>query len=490
MTAGVLPVSNIINVTITTTPQGLTTPNVNSILLLTTDAPINGEVYGVYVSPSQVGSNYGTTGDTALMANNIFSPVPNPLSGGGQLVIAKLNGAVQATHGNFTTANISANAANFAAVTSGNLKVTINGTAVNLSGLNFTGATTLAQIAAVINAALQDATVTASGNTIIFSSKKVGTASTIALATFAGGTDLTGATLLNSATGAATPGVNSSGETLVAAQARIAAQIGVCPILSTMDLDDTAITTNTAAFQALDVLYFEHFATVADILGVITTIQQALQQKTRCLFYSTSMHLAKLYKAAYVGRGCSTDYTGSNTVGTMNLKQLPNVVPDPGITQTIYNSANIAGCDIYTSYAGVPGVYSTAGNDYFDNQYADLALKFALQTAGFNYLQGTNTKVPQTEQGMNGLKSAYTGVMEQFVNNDALGAGTWNSAETFGDPATFNKNVEANGYYIFSSPVATQSVSDRNARIAPLVQIAAKRSGAIQRSNVLVVINN
>jgi hypothetical protein len=80
--------------------------------------------------------------------------------------------------------------------------------------------------------------------------------------------------------------------------------------------------------------------------------------------------------------------------------------------------------------------------------------------------------------------------MQQFVANGELAPGQWNSSQTFGDPLTFIKNIQQVGYYIFSTPVALQSSSDRNARKAPLVQIAAKRAGAIHSSTVLVVVNS
>ena len=120
----------------------------------------------------------------------------------------------------------------------------------------------------------------------------------------------------------------------------------------------------------------------------------------------------------------------------------------------------------------------------------DLALKFALETAGFNYLRQTNTKIPQTEPGMNGLKAAYAGVCQQFVRCGEIAPGQWNSPETFGDPQIFNNNINAQGYYIYSLPVAQQLPVNRNARQAPLVQIAIKRAGAIQTGNVIVLVNN
>lgn len=490
----VLPLTEVINVTVTQTPQGLTEPNVNSLGLFTTEAPINPATYGAFgtfVSPSAVGSDFGTNSVTYAMANAIFSQNPNILSGDGQLVIMPLINAVSATEGIFTTPNIFANIAGFSAITNGDLGVTVNGTLSNLGNLNFTGVTTLAQIAAIIDAALPAGiSVTASGNTIIFTSDKVGSASTIVLSTYAGsGTDLIGADYLHTGTGTATNGANSSGETLTAAINRTSGLVQYTGIISNLELEDAAISTVAATVQALDNMFLVDFTSLVDVAGEITTIQQATEQKTRCLLYTPGRAAANLMKSAYAGRGFSVDFTGSNTVATMNLKTLATIVPDNGISQTVYSGLNAAGADAYVSYAGVPAVYSTGGNDYFDNQYVNLALKFALETAAFNYLAQTNTKVPQTEPGMNGFKAALATVMEQFVRNGAIAPGAWNSSETFGDPTIFNNNVLQKGYYIYSLPIAQQAAADRNARKAPLVQIAAKRAGAIQSANILVVFN-
>ncbi len=92
---------------------------------------------------------------------------------------------------------------------------------------------------------------------------------------------------------------------------------------------------------------------------------------------------------------------------------------------------------------------------------------------------------------MNGLKAAYNRVMLQFVTCGELAPGEWDSPDTFGlNPQIFNTNIENQGYYIYSQPIAQQNVADRNARKAPLVQIAAKRAGAIHKGDVLVNINN
>jgi len=490
MTTNVLPVSNVIEVTIQNTPSGLTTKNVNSLCLFTQDAPINGEQYGIYISPSQVASNYGTNSKTAQMANNVFAQLPNVLSGGGRLVIIPLLAAVSATPGTGTTPNISANLAAIEAVTNGNLKVTVDGIAQNLGNLNFDGLTTLAQIAAYLDTVLTDCDCAAVGNTLVFTSHKVGTNSTVTFAAYAGGgTDLTAAGLFNTGAAVSVAGVNSSGETILAAIARTSGLVGYVPLMTTLDLDDAAISAAAAGIQALDNIFFHHCGSSHDIAGIATTVANASQTRTRLLTHTQGQSAANLYKAAYAGRACSVDFTGSLTSQTMNLKQLANINTDTGITQTLYQAALVAGTDLYVSYDGVPSVLSTGANEYFDNVYSDLALKFALESGGFNYLRQVNTKVPQTEPGMTGLKDAYAQVMRQFVRNGCLAPGKWNSAETFGDPVIFNNNVLQDGFYVWSLPVALQSSSERNNRIAPIVQIAAKRAGAIHKSNVLVIVN-
>ena len=109
--------------------------------------------------------------------------------------------------------------------------------------------------------------------------------------------------------------------------------------------------------------------------------------------------------------------------------------------------------------------------------------------AGFNYLATTNTKIPQTEGGMDGLKGAYRNVCQQAVANQFAAPGSWNSGTTFGNQAQLLLNVSQFGYYIYSTPISQQSQTDRSNRVAPLVSIALKLAGAIQSSTVVVYIN-
>lgn len=226
-----------------------------------------------------------------------------------------------------------------------------------------------------------------------------------------------------------------------------------------------------------------------DIEGAFKDIKDATMTKTRCLFYGGSETEAKLMMAAYVSRAMSTVFEGSNTTQTMHLKPLTGVVADPVMTETLLEKCKTNGVDTYVSIAGVPCVFSTGANGFFDEVFNELWFVNALQTAGFNYLRQTGTKIPQTEAGMTGLKSVYMEVCARAVNNGFVAPGKWTSPDTFGDPTTFKNNILNLGYYVYSLPVAQQTQADREARKAPLVQIAIKAAGAIHSTNIIVNIN-
>lgn len=255
--------------------------------------------------------------------------------------------------------------------------------------------------------------------------------------------------------------------------------------------------TLAAYIQGIDKMFFYCSSNINDLNpgSPLDLVRQASEWNTRCLYYGNpilngaTVQQTQIVAGAYAGRALSTDFSGSLTSQTMHLKQLAVLTPDQTIGQTQLTLAGEAGVDVYVSIAGVPELFTSGANQYFDEIYNQFWLQFALQTAGFNYLAGTNTKIPQTEPGMTGLKNAYLQVCAQAVRNGFAAPGAWNSPDVFGDPASLIRNVADQGFYVYSLPVALQSVADRNARKAPLVQIAIKSAGAIQSSNVIVNVN-
>ena len=484
-----LSISNVIRVTVQGVQRSRTPKNVNDVALFTPEVP-NSIFESMYViDPSDVADAFGTDSLTYKMAVNIFAQDANLLSGRGGLVIIPMQGATNAVAASFKTPAVSSSAVTaFKSVNNGSLTVTVNGDEIDLTGLDFSNISGVADIAKVIQDALPSVFVTVSNGAINFSSKKFGSSSSIVLSAGSDGTDISDASYLNVASGKSTSGAEAGGETLAQALTRTLSSVAYTGVICAKYMSDTEVSDASAIVSANDLIFVNVWYSAEDILGSCYTIQQATQNKTRCLVYTGGFEAAKLMMAAYVGRAFSVNFEGSDVSQTMDLKTLRNVLPDGGITQTDYRKAETAGVDLYISYEGDPAVVSNGANGYFDVVYENMALKFYAQVGLYNALKTTGTKIPQTETGVSVLKNALGLVFKQFVRNGVIAPGQWNSPQTFGDPETFRANISNQGWYVYSIPIAEQSQAQREARVAPYIQGACKRAGAIHEADVLILV--
>lgn len=371
-----LPISNIINISVSSTPLGLSNYNTSNLAIITSEAPgvsfTSG--YAIYKEPAAVAADFGTSSVTYKMALAVFSQAPNILANDGYLVVIPL----------------------------------------------------------ISMETVQDAIIRTKDLVQYF--------------------------------GVMTDTILSGANMLL---------VG-------------------AVVQALNKVDFmvQKLAASVEPGGSLDLVRTGGLWKSRGLFYDTSTDLdAILYQAAYAGRALSTVFSGSNTTQNMHLKELATIQPDPNMTQTLLGKAKAAGADIYPSFAGLPKLYTSGKNKFFDQVYNLGWFVGALEIAGFNYLAQASTKVPQTEQGMDGLKGAYRKACQQAISNAYGAPGVWNSPTTFGDQADMLANIKQIGYYIFSSPIALQSQADREERVAPLVQIALKEAGGSNSSTAIVNVN-
>ena len=484
-----VPLSYTINVSLAAAPAGLAEFNTNSIAIFTNEPAAFSENYQAYITPSAIATDFGSDSLTAAMGNALFTPVPNFRTGGGMLYIFPFKG-VNATAGTLSTVDISANITNFKSITNGALNLTIDGVPTQVVGLDFSAVQTLADVVTVLQSQNLDVAIEVDGNAIKFTSKRYGEASSVTMSEATGDdiVDLYGATFLAGAEATSVAGTNASGQTLAEAVAAAQAQVYFGGVLTTQYLDNDSAVDAAQAIQALDCTFFNDIHSLKNIAVLGSEIKAAGLSKTRSIAYSKDARDSKIAAATYATIAKSVNYNGVATANTLNLKTLTGLAGDSGLSDTYVLSAQTNGVDIYGVTGGLSVVYSNNNNGYTDDIEADLWQKKATEVAGFNYLRQTNTKIPQTEAGMTGLKNAYAQVCERGVRNGTIGAGGWNGAIPFGDPETFKRNIEEKGYYIYSIPVAQQSQAEREARKAPVCQIAIKRAGAIHSSEVIITV--
>lgn len=482
-----VPLSYTINVSLSALPSGLADFNTNSIAIFSNETAGFSESYKAYIPPSAVETDFGSDSLTYAMANALYTPVPNFRTGGGYLYVFPFSG-INATSASFTTADITANLTAFQSVSSGTLSITIDGETSLVEGLDFTSVKSIADIVTVLKNQNLDINIEANEGTIVFTSRRAGTASGVSInATDATDTiDISSAEYLNATAGNTTAGTDASGQTLAQAVATAQQQVYFGGVLTTQIVDDTTRQANAAAIQSLDCVYYDSLQSLTDIAVVGAAIKAAGLGKTRTLAYSADN--GKVAAATYATIAKSVNYDGTDTANTMNLKTLTGVVPDNGLSDTYVLSAQTNGVDIYGNTGGLGCVYSNDNNGYTDDIENQLWFKKALEIAGFNYLRQTNTKVPQTESGLTGLKNAYAQVCERAIRNGSVAPGTWNSIVPFGDQEDFKRNIAEKGYYVYSTPISQQSQSDREARKAPVIQIALKFASAIHFSDVIVTV--
>lgn len=500
----VIPLSYVVNATALTAQQGLLPLQLGTVLILTDEAPV-APLTGDYLlsrTASSVGQAFGTNSDAYKAANAIFAQTPNILNADGYVVVARYlqnQVIIPATAGTLTTTDLSTNLASIIAVTDGDLKLVIDGTAETLISLDFSGATTLEDVAAVINNDLTGATVEAVDNTLVFTSNTTGATSTVTIEAASGaGTDLYGASYLDGSTAVNVDGqpAISEPETTAAAIQRLAQQVFTEGIISVRDMADAEVieASNTVEAMPNNIFFITaNNVSTLNVGGLFHTLKD--NKQTRKLLYLTGADATeqkangKLFAAAFASRGLSVNYNGSNSTITMTYKDLAGVPVDTNISETVLTQCEQIGADIYCSIEGLAKVISfKQGGQYFDELTNQIWLRTAIQTTVANVLFTTRNKVPQTTQGVNILVNAIYTVLNQGVVNGMIGAGTWNSADTFGVYEDFMRGIRTFGYYVYFTPVAEQSQADREARKCPVISVAVKLAGAIEHANVMIYI--
>ncbi|RJT45662.1 DUF3383 family protein [Rahnella woolbedingensis] len=198
--------------------------------------------------------------------------------------------------------------------------------------------------------------------------------------------------------------------------------------------------------------------------------------------YSTSSAYAAI---SAFGRAFTVNFNGSNTTITLKFKQEPTITYE---TLTVGQAAAVdtKKANVFVYYANDTAILQQgvmANGDFFDERHGLDWLQNYVQTNLYNLLYTSTTKVSQTDAGTTRLLSNVEQSMDQSVTNGLVAPGVWNGGPigqlSPGDTLT-------KGYYVYAQPLAQQAQSDREARKAPVIQVACKLAGAIHYADVQI----
>ncbi len=254
----------------------------------------------------------------------------------------------------------------------------------------------------------------------------------------------------------------------------------------------------------------DHLAVAALIEGLSTSqsrIYGATLQNANVLDSTTSADLASQFKTgnfsrtfsqfsrndpyaaeSLFGRFATVDYEGSNTTITGAYKQEPGVAAEV-LTESQFGQIKAKNTNVFVAVQNGTNIIFPAvmaNGDYIDERIGADWLQNRIQTDCYNLLYTTSTKVPQTDAGMNLIKTVIANACTVAVNNGFIAPGVW-LGPNVGTLRTFD--VLTSGFYIFAPPVSTQSQADRAARKSVPFQVCCKLAGAVHLISISVLLD-
>lgn len=495
-----LSIDALIQVSVNLSPQAAQAQNTSVGLVLgnsTVIDPVNRIRY--YTTLAGVAADFGTSAPEYLGALLWFAQVPQPTeiaigrwvqtASAGQLICAPLAPAQQLL-------------SYWTAITTGSLHVSIDGTPMDVTGMNFSAALSLSGVAAVIQTAIRtaftDLTVVvynANFGRFEFTSPTTGTSSTVSFLTTAGsGVDISGplgGRVTNSGS-YVSPGL--AAESASAAAALFDGMFGqtwyalFMPTIAS-DSDHVAvagyiegsankhrygITSNEGAI----------INNPSDTTNVAYLIKAGKYNRTYVQYSSTSLYAI----ISAFARMMTTNYGGNNTVITLMYKQEPVVVAE-NLNVTQLSTLQGFNANVFAAYNNNTAILeSFVGGDgiYADVSFGADNFAIQLQTDLYNLLYLSPTKIPQTDPGTHQITTVIKNDCVQYVNNGFIAPGVWN----VGGFGTLQQgDFMPTGYYIFAPSVNVQNPTDRAARKSVPIQVAIKLAGAVQTVNVAVTVN-
>ena len=330
-------------------------------------------------------------------------------------------------------------------------------------------------------------------NRFTITSGTTGAASTVTFLTATGsGTDISAALGgLSSSSGAyAAPGIVA--ETALACVALFDTNYGqgwyAATVIGAADADHVAVGSFIEA--ATNKHIYGISTQEGGVLSSVSTtdiayLVQALALKRTVVQYSSSTAYAV---CSLLGRILTVNYSANNTVITLMYKQEPGIVPET-LNATQITNLEAKNANVFVAYNNSTAIIergTVASGDFLDVIIGTDWLALNIQTALYNLLYTSNTKIPQTDAGTNMLVTTIEGICSLGVVNGLMAPGVWT---TGGFGALSMGDFMPKGFYVYAPPVATQLATDRAARKSVTIQVAVKLAGAIHTINTIINVN-
>jgi hypothetical protein len=489
-----LPLSDIVNVSIVVSPTAAVARGFGVGLLLGSNSLTVESRIQAYTTAAQVLADTQLGAQEQAAANAYFGQSPAPTL----LLIGNRFAAAQAGHLRGSS-GVTTTLATYNAVTNGGFDVVINGVLRQIFGLNFSAAGSLAAVAAIVQTALAAAlasttcTFTAAGYFLI-TSPTTGTASTVGYAVAPTGgsspvdvSTLLGLTQVSGALSVAGIAAESLTQSLTASLIFNPTFYGVS-LTSTASLQDQK---DAAAFCESNKLLF--WNATADANGPISSATSDIGFFFSNLGYNRTVTFwdnvnADLYEAVSAeARMAIVDYTQPNSVATLFGKQLPGYAV-VNITETQRLALEAKHYNYYASFGSPVGFAMVAQGVVANGRFIDEVigldwLQATVQTAAFNVIATSTTRIPNTNTGAAMIVQGATAGFNAALNNGLIAPGFWTGAPV-GEIKT--GDWLPLGFYIYAAPVATETAGARAARQAPAITAICIGAGAIQSCSITV----
>lgn len=489
-----LPVSRIVNVGVILTPAGAQAQSLSDLLILGTSTVIDPtERMRSFSDLTTIATTFGTNSEEYKAASLWFQQKPQPT----RLLIGRW--AKTGAAGGLRCAPLPSTSqllSFWTPVTAGAFRYQVNGGALTpISGLNFSGATTLNGVASVITAAL--AGVTCTWNALLqrfeFVSSTTGLTSNVSfLQAPLSGTDISGMLAGLSTSSGAYSYNGLAAETSAQCVASFDDNFGqswYAVVIPSATNDE-----QVAAAAVVEASINKHIlgctTQEAGVLVGVTTTDLASVMKaanyTRTLVQYSSKNAYAVVSA--LARILGINYNGNNTVITLKFKQEPGIQAE-ALALSSVETLQGKNANVFIGYSNDTAIFEQgvmSNGEFVDVITGTDWLAVSIQRSLYNLLYTSTTKIPQTDQGQQLLNTTCESICSQGVINGLLAPGIWNSG---GFGQLRQGDLLAKGFYVWSASFNTQDPADRAARHSMPIQIAAKLAGAIHDVAVTVNVN-